>query len=84
VKHPLQVPLCVSPFVTTTLTAPAACAVVVPVIEVGSTVETVSVEPPKLIVAPVWNPLPLMVTAVPPTAGPLVGATELTVGAAAR
>ncbi|HEY8824113.1 MAG TPA: hypothetical protein VIP07_04430 [Candidatus Limnocylindria bacterium] len=84
VKQPVQLPLCVSGLVTITFTEPAARAVVVPVIVVALMVETVRVEPPKLIVAPVWNPLPLMVTAVPPTAGPLVGATELTVGAAAR
>ena len=84
VKQPLHDPLCVSGFVTTTVTAPAACAVVVPVMLVGLTVGAVSADPPNETVAPVWNPLPVMVTLVPPPAGPLVGATELTVGAGAR
>jgi hypothetical protein len=82
VKQPLHVPLCPSALVTTTLTAPAACAVVVPVIEVGSIVETVSEEPPKETVAPDWKPLPLIVTDVPPAASPLFGATDVTTGAA--
>ena len=38
------------------------------------------------VVAPevVLNPVPLMVTAVPPAVGPLVGAMPVTVGAGAR
>ena len=84
VKQPEQLPLCASGLVAITFTDPAACAVVVPVIVVALIVETVSAEPPKVIVAPVWNPLPVTVTAAPPIAGPLAGATELTVGAAAR
>ena len=82
VKQPAQVPLCVSVFVTTTFTAPAACAVVTPVIVVALTVETVSADPPNETVAPVWNPVPATVTDVPPAVGPLVGATDVTVGAA--
>jgi hypothetical protein len=82
VKHPVQVPLCASLLVTTTLTAPAACAVVVPVIEVGAIVDTVSDEPPKETVAPAWKPLPLTVTDVPPAAFPLFGATDVTAGPA--
>jgi len=81
VKQPAQVPLCVSVFVTTTFTAPAACAVVTPVIVVALTVETVSADPPNETVAPVWNPVPATVTDVPPAVGPLVGATDVTVGA---
>ena len=84
VKQPVQVPVCVSGFVTTTFTAPLACAVVVPVIVVGLTVATVRADPPKETVAPLWNPLPVRVTLLPPTAGPLVGVTELTVGGSAR
>jgi hypothetical protein len=82
VKHPEHVPVCVSGFVTVTVTAPAACAAVVPVMLVALIVETVSADPPNDTVAPVWKPLPFTVTAVPPAAGPLFGVTELTVGAA--
>jgi len=82
VKQPLQLPTCASGFVTTTLTAPGACAVVVPVIEVGLVVETLSAEPPKETVAPAWKPDPLTVTDVPPALGPLDGATDVTVGPA--
>ena len=53
--------------VTTTLTAPAACAAVVAVIEVAlATVTFVAAVPPKLTVAPARKPVPVMVTAVPP------------------
>jgi hypothetical protein len=82
VKQPEHVALDASGFVTVTLTAPAAWAVVVPVMLVPLTVETVSADPPNDTVAPVWNSLPEMVTDVPPTAGPLLGVTELTVGPA--
>jgi hypothetical protein len=80
VKHPVHDALCASGFVTTTLTRPAAWLVVVPVIVVGSTVATVSADPPSDTVAPVWKPLPAIVTLVPPAAGPLLGATDVTVG----
>ena len=81
-KQLAHVPLCASGFVTTTSTAPAACAVVAPVIVVAFTVETVSEEPPIETVAPAWKPLPAIVTEVPPAAGPLVGVIDVTVGAA--
>jgi hypothetical protein len=84
VKQPLHVPLCVSGFVITTFTAPAACDVVVPEMFVAVRVDTVSADPPKDAVAPVSNPVPVIVIAVPPAAGPLAGATKLTVGAGAR
>jgi len=80
----VQAPLCVSGFVTTTLTAPAACAVVVPVMLVALMVDTVRAEPPKETVAPAWNPVPLTVTDVPPALGPLGGVTDVTVGAGAK
>ena len=80
-KQPEQVPLWVSGFVTTTPTAPAACAVVVPVMLVAVTVDTVSAEPPNETVAPVWNPVPATVTDDPPAIGPLFGVTDETVGA---
>jgi hypothetical protein len=44
--------------------------------------DTVTGEPPKETVAPPWNPVPEMTTAVPPPADPVVGATPVTVGAA--
>src|SRR5437867_1292410 len=84
VKQPVQVPLCVSGLVTTTFTAPAACAVVVPVMLVALTVETASAEPPNETVAPLWKSLPAIVTDVPPAVTPLLGVTELTIGAGAR
>ena len=52
-KQPLQVPLCVSAFVTVTFTDPAACAVVVPVMLVALIVDTESADPPRDAVAPV-------------------------------
>src|SRR5467141_1011419 len=52
VKQPAQVPLCASVLVTTTLTAPAVCEAVLPVIAVALTVATVSGEPPNETVAP--------------------------------
>ena len=82
VKQLVHVPVCVSAFVTTTLTRPAACEVVVPVISLALTVETVSADPPKETVAPLWNPLPLTVTEMPPAVGPLFGDIDVTVGAA--
>ena len=83
-KQPVQVALCASAFVTTTFTAPAVCAEVVPLMLVPEIVETVRAEPPNDTVAPLWNAVPEIVTEVPPPAGPLGGATELTVGAGAR
>jgi hypothetical protein len=44
--------------------------------------ETVSADPPNETVAPLWKPVPLIVTDVPPAAGPAFALTELTVGAA--
>ena len=64
------------------MTAPAACAAVVAVIEVLlATVTFVAAVPPKLTVAPARKPVPVMVTAVPPAVEPLVGEIALTVGA---
>ena len=67
--------------VTTTFTAPVACAGVVAVIWVAElTVKLLAATPPKLTaVAPV-RLVPTMVTDVPPRVGPLVSDTELTVG----
>jgi hypothetical protein len=55
---------------------------VVPVIVVPLIVATVSEDPPNDTVAPAWKPVPAMVTDVPPPAGPLLGVTDVTVGAA--
>ncbi|HEY8824117.1 MAG TPA: hypothetical protein VIP07_04450 [Candidatus Limnocylindria bacterium] len=80
VKQPVHVPLCVSAFVTTTFTAPAPCEVVVPVMVVAVIPEIVTAAPPNDAVAPAWKPLPLIVTEVPPAAGPLFGVTDVTAG----
>jgi len=45
------------------------------------TLTPVAAVPPKLTVAPARKPVPVMVTPVPPLAGPEFGAIELTVGA---
>src|SRR6266852_638029 len=80
----LRLPVCVSGLVTTTFTAPAACAGVVAVICVALTTTTfVAAAPPNVTVAPVAKFVPVMVTAVPPAVGPLLGLTLLTVGAGA-
>ena len=68
--------------VTTTLTTPAACAGVVAVMEVPLTSITLVADvPPRLTVAPVRKPVPVMVIAVPPLVVPVVGVIEVTVGA---
>ena len=81
--YPLvRVPLCPSLLVTTTFTAPTAWAGVVAVIELPLTTFTpLAAVPPKLTVAPDKNPVPAMVTEVPPALDPAFGETELTVGA---
>ncbi len=81
VKHPEHEPLCPPGFVTVTVTAPALCAVVVPVIVAAVIVPTLSAEPPKETVAPVWKLVPCTVTDVPPAIDPLFGVTDETVGA---
>ena len=65
------------------MTAPAACAVVVPVMVVALVVEMVSADPPSDTVAPLWNAVPVIVTEVPPATAPVVGAIDVTVGAGA-
>ena len=68
--------------VTVTLTSPAEWAGEVAVIWVSeSTVNKAAVVPKSTAVA-VVNPVPVMVTEVPPVVGPEVGATEVTVGSA--
>jgi hypothetical protein len=53
------------------------------VIVVALIVETVSADPPKATVAPLWNPDPATVTDVPPPLAPLLGVTDVTAGAPA-
>src|SRR6266852_5745820 len=78
----VRLPVCVSGLVTTTFTAPAACAAVVAVICVALTTTTfVAPVPPNVAVVPVTKFVPVMVTAVPPAAAPLLGLTLPTVGA---
>ena len=65
---------------TTTSTAPAACAGVVAEIELLLTVTLVAATAPNVTDAPCWNPLPVMVTAVPPVVDPEFGETPEIVG----
>jgi len=66
--------------VTTTLTAPTAWAGVLAVmLVVLTTVTPVAAVPPNVTVAPETNPVPVMVTAVPPAVVPEVGETAVTV-----
>jgi len=77
-----KVPVWLSLLATTTLTAPAVWAGVVAVIDVLLTTFTaVAAVPPTLTVAPARKPVPVMVTPVPPLAGPEFGVIALTVGA---
>ena len=70
--------------VTTIFFAPAVPAGVVAVIDVALTTDTpVADTPPTVTVAPETNPVPVIVTAVPPAKGPPVGLTDATVGALA-
>jgi hypothetical protein len=69
--------------VTVTVTAPALPAGVVAVMLVLLTTATlVAAALPNVTVAPVAKFVPVIVTAVPPAAGPLFGDTLLTVGGA--
>jgi hypothetical protein len=77
------VPFCPSGFVTTTLTAPVGWAGVTVWIWVElATVTDDAALPPKDTTAPDWKFVPVMVTAVPPEAGPELGVKPLTVGGA--
>ena len=74
--------------VTRTSTVPAAWAglVALQLVVVAQDTPVAALAPNATVVAPgvVLNPVPEIVTAVPPAAGPLVGAMLLTVGAGAR
>lgn len=73
-----------SAFVTTTETAPAACAGTVAVIDVELfTTTPVAAVPPIDTVVPAPNPVPVMVTTVPPAIPPPFGEILVTTGAAA-
>jgi hypothetical protein len=77
----VNVALWPSVLVTTTFTAPAVCVAVVAVIEeLLTTLMLVAAVPPKVTPAADWNPVPLMVTGVPPAVVPDVGEMALTVG----
>ena len=66
--------------VTTTFTDPAEWAGVVAVIDVPLPTTTLLADvPPRLTVAPDWNPVPVIVTPVPPLAGPELGPIPVTV-----
>jgi hypothetical protein len=66
---------------TATVTAPAAWAGVVAVMVVlFTTVTPVAAVPPNVTVAPAAKFVPVIVTAVPPAGGPLLGLTLVTVG----
>jgi hypothetical protein len=68
--------------VTTTSTAPAATAGVIAVIDVSeSTPNAVAALPPKVTDETLVKPLPVIVTAVPPSALPDVGEITVTTGA---
>src|SRR5712691_3478267 len=66
--------------VTVTSTVPAACAGLTAVIVASSTTLKLAADAaPKLTpVTPVLNPVPLIVTDVPPATGPLFGVTPVT------
>lgn len=69
--------------VTVMSTTPPACAGEVAVIEVADlTVTDVPGVAPNMTIAPLTNPVPVTVTAVPPALVPLAGLTAVTVGTA--
>jgi hypothetical protein len=80
VKPFAKLPLCPL-IVTVTVTAPALSAGVVAVMLVLLTTTTlVAAVAPNVTVAPVAKFVPVIVTAVPPAAGPLFGDTPVTAG----
>jgi hypothetical protein len=83
VKQLVQLPDCVSLFVTTALTRPAACAGVVAVIVVALTTVTAVAGVPSIVrEAPAVKAVPVIVTLVPPLIGPEIGLIPVTVGGA--
>ncbi len=71
-----------SGLVTLMATRPAAPAGVRAVIAVVVSCCTTPVVAPKRTTAPVWKPVPVITTSVPPVVGPVAGDTLLMVGAA--
>ena len=67
--------------VTVTSTVPAACAGAVAVIDVAPLTMTIAELVPNFTVEPAVKFAPVMVTDVPPAAGPELGLIEVTVGA---
>ena len=81
-KSAAQAPTLSAELVTVTVTAPALPAGVVAVIVVLLTTTTlVAAAAPNVTVAPAAKFVPVIVTAVPPATGPLLGLTLVTVGA---
>jgi hypothetical protein len=79
----VNVPLWVSLLVTVTSTVPAACAGVMAVIDVlFITVTPVACVPPRLTVAPARNPVPVIVTAVPPAGASAIRKSSVSVPSA--
>ena len=77
-----SVPVCMFGFVTTTVTVPAPCALVVAVIVVPfKTTTAVAAAPPSVMVAPARKLVPVIVTLVPPDVGPDAAEIAVTVGA---
>jgi hypothetical protein len=66
--------------VTFTCTAPVPAGLVAVIIVALETTRFVASAEPKETVAPFTNPVPLIVTVVPPAAGPANGDTDVTVG----
>ena len=78
----VNVLLCPSVLVTTTFTAPATWVAVVAVIELLlATFTLVAAVPPNVTLAPDRNPVPVIVTDVPPVVVPDTGEMAVTVGA---
>ena len=69
------------PLVTVTSTVPEPAGLVAVIDVALFTVTPVAAVPPNATVAPDAKPVPLMVTEVPPAAGPVAGLTPDTVGA---
>jgi hypothetical protein len=66
--------------VTVTVTWPAPAGVVAVIVVLFMTVTLVAGFPPKVTVAPAAKFVPVIVTDVPPAAGPVLGLTPVTVG----
>jgi hypothetical protein len=66
--------------VTVTWTVPVPAGLVAVIIVRLSTVTLVALADPKETVEPFTNPVPLIVTVVPPASGPVDGETDVTVG----